>query len=1102
MAFRTGAIYLDSDVMEFYDSAATNILSTESYATLSNDRVAEYTKLPTSAGQGAFYMGGREGGYKVNSADRYSYMTDTSLRTYHENPSAPRGSMEQYHGMLEGRTLAIGDGIVAAKRSKSTQSTSMPSGVTQGIDIFNYDGIFQRTIDVVNTPFVRKYRLPSGTYTNIDFGTSISIGEGRILVTDPYDAPDYGDNTTRNAMGSAYLFDLDGNHIRRPNYSDGAFLNSSFAYEQEYENEAYQHTDYNYRYDNPYGSEYTGATAQCTGFGMCSAIGEGRIVITAPMDVKDGLARDTLDGRGAFHIYDTNMRHIRTVINPEFNSGRVTSSNHSTTNQMEGFGRSIAIGDGRIVVGAPNWYDNSVHVGHGKGKIFVFDLDGNLLWSRPNPNTTWSTRHKDCYGNTVAIGSGRIAVGNYMYRNSGVTPSTTNSTKRHTGYFEVLDLDGNQIFSDDGDYDIVGHELYTTGEYLGFSVAITDNVVIVGSKYNDTGAYQTGSIRLYTIDGYNFQTIKSDTDFAYYGECVAGADGVIAVAEPGASYNSNNQVGLIRLYDTPRHKTQLWTGYSEEYGKPSLPTGSSYTLTANAQEIVVSDYIGSGGTLTIDSDVYVWSDDINVPAITVDIDSAAILNKGYIIGRGGDGGYRADNAEDGGDAIKILGNTGTIIFNQNDAFIAGGGGGGAGAPDNPNDQGHGGGGAGGGHGGGQLTDLEGGAGGAPGENGANGGDGGNFGPSVGIAYGGSAGGGGGGATTSAGGGGGGGGRKFFAGFSFGGAGGNGTYGDGGDGGDNGDAGDDAGPGTGGGGGGGGWGAAGGDAGTHTGGAGGAAVVGTYAQINEGTIYGSPGTTTSITRSYTVTANTQELLASDVIDRFGTITINSGVYVWSDDTSKAGLTIDVPNVTVINNGYIIGRGGDGGGNDGGPALEVTSANAIITNNSYIAGGGGGGAGRGGGGAGGGDGASGFRSSVGTLAGGTGGAPGQSGTNAATAYSGGNGGGGRGGGAGGGGGGGTTWYDPSYGGGGGGGRILPGTGGAGGTGDPSGPVYGGDGGGAGSAGSAGTSGGGSGGGGWGAAGGGSSGGAGGAAITTSGQSATFTLTNNGTVYGSTS
>lgn len=267
------------------------------------------------------------------------------------------------------------------------------------------------------------------------------------------------------------------------------------------------------------------------------------------------------------------------------------------------------------------------------------------------------------------------------------------------------------------------------------------------------------------------------------------------------------------------------------------------------------------------------------------------------------------------------------------------------------------------------------------------------------------------------------------------------------------------------------------------------------------IIGSANTNHIALGGTTIVSNTEGPINVTEEGVFGAqVTVNTGLYLWSDSTSSPALSIQVDNCIVNNFGYIMGKGGNGGGNAGGPAIEIQSGKTGITiqnqTGGYIAGGGGGGSGRGGGGAGGGDGSTGYRNSVGTLSGGVGGAIGASGTSAQGAYSGGtNQGAGQGASAGGGGGGGSTWYDPSYGGGGGGGRIFPGTGGAGGSGDPSGPVYGGAGGGAGNAGSAGSSGGGGGGGGWGASGGG--GASGGEAIKDN--SVTYTLTNNGTIYG---
>lgn len=236
-----------------------------------------------------------------------------------------------------------------------------------------------------------------------------------------------------------------------------------------------------------------------------------------------------------------------------------------------------------------------------------------------------------------------------------------------------------------------------------------------------------------------------------------------------------------------------------------------------------------------------------------------------------------------------------------------------------------------------------------------------------------------------------------------------------------------------------------------------------------------------------------------------ITINPGVYVWSDNTAVAALTTGTfpRGLTIINNGFIMGKGGAGGTatpltntdgsryvlntppQAGGPAIFL-GANTTINmsgDNSYIGGGGGGGAGMvgaggeinggGGGGAGGGAGGQAIQGRAWSLgsgpvylgtpgAGGAIGAQGEFGTALNTGWS-------SPGGAGGGGGAyeldGWSATRDTGGSGAGGGRIFPGIGGAGGDGYRDGGI-GGAGGAAGTLGASGSGG----GGGWGAPGGG--------------------------------
>lgn len=290
---------------------------------------------------------------------------------------------------------------------------------------------------------------------------------------------------------------------------------------------------------------------------------------------------------------------------------------------------------------------------------------------------------------------------------------------------------------------------------------------------------------------------------------------------------------------------------------------------------------------------------------------------------------------------------------------------------------------------------------------------------------------------------------------------------------------------------------------------------------------------------------KQITVSSYISSGGVFEIPSTWWIWSDNISTPALLIDIP-CTIINNGKIIGRGGNGGrasypyayAQAGGPAIKINSSvsGVIIQNKSgaYIAGGGGGGGSSvqdgysagGGGGAGGGNGAN-----SNSATGGAGGAINAVGSNGANFTDDDDGGlryyyGGRGGQAGGGGG--MADYDGGHKGaspGGGGGRILPGALGSALTNPGSNWSMGaGRGGGenwnqtagyiqssahGGYAGNAAPNytgaGGSGGGGGWGAKGGNArdgsyaTGGAGGKAIEDSGNS--YTLTNNGTIYGAT-
>ena len=262
---------------------------------------------------------------------------------------------------------------------------------------------------------------------------------------------------------------------------------------------------------------------------------------------------------------------------------------------------------------------------------------------------------------------------------------------------------------------------------------------------------------------------------------------------------------------------------SDGYGKSSetlLTSAGNVNGQAQRQEITISNFISSGGTLRVPSNIWVWSNSTNA-ALIIDI-PCTLINEGKIIGRGSGGSNQSGNP-----AIKInSGVTGVTITNSSGAYIAGGGGGGNGGSGN-------GGGAGGGIG-------YGGAGGALNASGANG----NNSQAGGGGFGGGAGGGGNGNASQQSyfyGVGGGGGRILPGSGGAAGASGGGTGGSAGNNGTGGTVRVYGAAGYPGGAGGGGWGASGGNTPSGTGGAAGKAVDDSgvsYTLSNSGTIYGA------------------------------------------------------------------------------------------------------------------------------------------------------------------------------------------------------------------------------------------------------------------------
>jgi hypothetical protein len=176
---------------------------------------------------------------------------------------------------------------------------------------------------------------------------------------------------------------------------------------------------------------------------------------------------------------------------------------------------------------------------------------------------------------------------------------------------------------------------------------------------------------------------------------------------------------------------------------PRVAILKEYTATAAAVSLNVSTLPTysrglSDITITVAPDIFIWGAPDPGVAFTITGanvgDTVRLVNSGYIIGGGGNGGFGVTAATKGGTALKLGVNI--TVQNTSTGWICGGGGGGAGSPRNSSNNSVGGGGGAGGGRGGFNSEANGGGGlpgfnGLPGASGSQGGGGGRLFKSIG-----------------------------------------------------------------------------------------------------------------------------------------------------------------------------------------------------------------------------------------------------------------------------------------------------------------------------------------------------------------------------------
>jgi len=357
---------------------------------------------------------------------------------------------------------------------------------------------------------------------------SISINSDRLIVGSQTD-----DDVVNNS-GSAYIFDL----------SD---LSAA----------ATKVTAHDAGSDYRFGS----SVAMVQSAGSSSGSSEessGGSTVTYKMIVGSWRDNDNGAASGSVYVYDLDGT----------NEVKITASDGAAE---DSFGWTVAVDDGKVAIGARNDDDN----GASSGSVYVYDLDG----SNEVKITSNDSSNYDFFGNVVALGEGKLAVG---ARNSGST-----NGKGAVYVYEVSDLTSaptKLVAADVAD-----------GDDFGASISITSNKLVIGSPEDDDVGGNSGSVYVYDSSNLSATPTKltafdgsSDKKF---GLILAANDDYIVVSS-GVEFST----GAIYVYDASNlsaQPTKLSEGVASDKFGISIAVSSTHIVVGARGDSTVANAAGA-----------------------------------------------------------------------------------------------------------------------------------------------------------------------------------------------------------------------------------------------------------------------------------------------------------------------------------------------------------------------------------------------------------------------------------------------------------------------------------------------------------------------------
>ena len=315
-------------------------------------------------------------------------------------------------------------------------------------------------------------------------------------------------------------------------------------------------------------------------FGSSIAVDEvnENLIVGAPQAYELTELGEIGDRYGAAYVYDLDSSGA--VIGNEMkltHSDPYASPGSGTAGDR--FGDSVAIGQGKIAVGAPTYGSNQ------HGVVYVYDLDGtDEVKLSPESGTL------DLFGYDLEIGEDKLVIG--VRKNNSFEYNLL-----ETGSIYIYNLFDLTTFTHVYPSDVSSNDEIEFGR----SVSIGEGKIAVGCWSTATDSDNDRSVYLYDLDGTN--EIKFGLDVG--GLCVAIGDGHIVTTSPSSPTSTGwNDNGYGNIYSIPAQTAPVNNLTSSSY--PSTLIGSTINPAGYLEFDGIDDQIATDETITHGTDAITY----------------------------------------------------------------------------------------------------------------------------------------------------------------------------------------------------------------------------------------------------------------------------------------------------------------------------------------------------------------------------------------------------------------------------------------------------------------------------------------------------------------